>query len=142
MRAIRWLLLFPASAAVFYGVIAAAIATHYLVEQHLCPSADLSSGICDNRAMGLVLKVILHAYAALSGIVVSVVSATVAPSHKEPSLWAALALLFVATGYFGYAGSAWSLFLAVLVGGALGAAAVHRFLRRRAPDTMLPPRQR
>ena len=141
MRAFRWLLVFPASAAVFYGVIAAAIATHYLVEQHLCPPANLTSGICDNRAMGLVLKVILHAYAALSGIVVSVVSATVAPSHKESALWAALALLFVATGYFGYAGSALSLFLAVLVGGALGAAAVHRFLRRLTRDTMLPPGQ-
>jgi hypothetical protein len=141
MRAFRWLLLVPASAAVFYGVIAAALATHYLVEQHLCPSGDLTSGICDNRTMGLGLKVILHTCAALSGIVVSVVSATVAPSHKEPALWAALALLFLAMGYFGYAGNAWSLFLAVLMGGALGAAAIHRFLLRRTPDNTPPPGQ-
>jgi len=137
MRAFRWLLLLPTSAAVFYGVIAAAIATHYLVEQHLCPPADFTSGICDNRTTGLALKVILHAYAALSGIVVSMVSATVAPSHQEPAVWASLALLFLATGYFGYAGGAWSLFLAVLMGGALGAAAVHRFLQRRTRDNML-----
>ena len=95
MRALRWLLLLPASAAVFYLAIAATIATHYLVEQHLCPAADFDRGICSNRTLGVILELIKHGGAALTVIAVAGVAVIVAPSHKRPVLWAALALVLL-----------------------------------------------
>ena len=39
VRALRWLALVPACLAVLYLFFAGTVATHYLVEQHLCPAA-------------------------------------------------------------------------------------------------------
>jgi len=133
MYTLRWLLLLPASAAVFYLAIAATIATHYLVEQHLCPAADFDRGICSNRTLGVVLEVIKHGGAALTVIVVAGVAVIFAPSHKRQALWATLALLLLLAAWFGYAGNAGSLFVAALVGAAMAATAILRFLRLRAP---------
>ena len=133
MYTLRWLLVLPASAAVFYLAIAATIATHYLVEQHLCPAADFDRGICSNRTLGVVLEVIKHGGAALTVIVVAGVAVIVAPSHKRQALWATLALLLLFAAWFGYAGTAGSLFVAALVGAAMAATAILRFLRLRAP---------
>jgi hypothetical protein len=133
MYTLRWLLLLPASAAAFYLAIAATIATHYLVEQHLCPAADFDRGICSNRTLGVVLEVIKHGGAALTVIVVAGVAVIFAPSHKRQVLWAALVLLLPLAAWFGYAGTAGSLFVAALVGAAMAATAILRFLRLRAP---------
>ena len=133
MRALRWLVLLPASAATFYLAIAATIATHYLVEQHLCPAADFDRGICSNRTLGVILEVIKHGGAALTVIAVAGVAVIVAPSHKRPVLWAALAVLLLLAAYFGYAGTAGSLFVAALAGGVLAATVILRWLRLRAP---------
>ena len=133
MRALRWLVLLPASAAAFYVAIAATIATHYLVEQHLCPAADFDRGICSNRTLGVILEVIKHGGAALTVIVVAGVAVIVAPSDKRQVLWATLALLLLLAACFGYAGNAGSLFVAALVGAATAATAILRFLRLRAP---------
>ena len=132
MHTLRWLLLLPASAAAFYLAIAATIAAHYLVEQHLCPAADFDRGICSNRTLGVVLEVIKHGGAALMVIVVAGVAVMVAPSHKRQVLWATLALLLLLAAWFGYAGNAGSLFVAALAGGVLAATAIPRLLRLRA----------
>jgi len=133
MRALRWLVLVPASAAAFYMTIAATIATHYLVEQHLCPVADFDRGICSNRTLGAILEVIKHGGAALTVIIVAGVAVIVAPSYKRPVLGAALALVLLLAAWFGYAGTAGSLFVAALAGGALAATVILRWLRLRAP---------
>ncbi len=133
MRALRWLVLVPASAAAFYIAIAATIATHYLVEQHLCPVADFDQGICSNRTLGAILEVIKHGGAALTVIIVAGVAVIVAPSHKRQVLGGALALLLLVAAWFGYAGTAGSLFVAALVGGVLAATVTLHFLRVRRP---------
>jgi hypothetical protein len=133
MRALRWLVLLPAAAATFYLAIAATIATHYLVEQHLCPAADFDRGICSNRTLGVILELIKHGGAALTVIVVVGVAVIVAPSHKRPVLGAARALVLVPAAYFGYAGTAGSLFVAALAGGVLVASLIRRRLRLHAP---------
>ena len=133
MRALRWLVLLPAYAATFYLAIAATIATHYLVEQHLCPAADFDRGICSNRTLGVVLELIKHGGAALTVFAVAGVAVIVAPSHERPVLWAALALVLLLAAYFGYAGTAGSLFAAALAGGVLAATVIPRWLRLRAP---------
>ena len=119
--------------ATFYLAIAATIATHYLVEQHLCPAADFDRGICSNRTLGVILELIKHGGAALTVIAVAGVAVIVAPSHKRPVLWAALAVLLLLAAYFGYAGTAGSLFVAALAGGVLAATVILRWLRLRAP---------
>jgi hypothetical protein len=129
VRTLRWLVLLPAYAATFYLAIAATIATHYLVEQHLCPAADFDRGICSNRTLGVVLECIKHGGAALTVFAVAGVVVIVAPSHKRPVLWAALALVLVIAAYFGYAGTAGSLFVAALAGGVLAATVILRRLR-------------
>ena len=133
MRALRWLLLVPASAVAFYLAIAATIATHYLVEQHLCPLADFDRGICSNRTLGAFLEAIKHGGAALTVIFVAGVAVIVAPSHKPQVLWTTLALLLLFAAWFGYAGTAGSLFVAALVGGMLAAIGYPRFLRAPTP---------
>ena len=133
MRTLRWLVLLPAAAATFYLAIAATIATHYLVEQHLCPAADFDRGICSNRTLGVILELIKHGGAALTVIAVAGVAVIVAPSHERPVLWAALAVLLLLAAYFGYAGTAGSLFVAALAGGVLAATAIPRWLRLRVP---------
>lgn len=133
MRALRWLVLLPASAAAFYLAIAITIAIHYLVEQHLCPAADFNQGICSNRTLGVILELIQHVGAALTVMVVAGVAVIVAPSHRRPVLWAALGLVLLLAAWFGYAGTAGSLFVAALAGGALAAAVILRLLRARLP---------
>ena len=133
MRALRWLMLLPAAAATFCLVIAATIATHYLVEQHLCPAADFDRGICSNRTLGVILELIKHGGAALTVIAAAGVAVIVAPLHKRPVLWAALALVLLLAAWFGYAGTAGSLFFAALAGGVLAATVILRWLRLRAP---------
>jgi hypothetical protein len=44
MRALRWLLLGPAALVTLWALLAAGVAAHYLVEQHLCPAADFDRG--------------------------------------------------------------------------------------------------
>ena len=126
MHALRWLVLLPAAAAAFYLAIAATIATHYLVEQHLCPAANFDRGICSNRTLGVILELIKHGGAALTVIAVAGVAVIVAPSHKRPVLWAALALVLLLAAWFAYAGTAGSLFVAALAGGVLAATVIPR----------------
>jgi hypothetical protein len=133
MHTLRWLVLLPAVAAAFYLAIAATIATHYLVEQHLCPAADFDRGICSNHTLGVILELIKHCGAALTVITVAGLAVIIAPSHKHPALWAALALVLLLAAYFGYAGTAGSLFVAALAGGVLAATVISRWLRLRAP---------
>ena len=133
MRALRWLILLPAAVAAFYLAIAATIATHYLVEQHLCPAADFDRGICSNRTLGVMLALIKHGGAALTVIAVAGLAVIVAPTHKRPVLWAALASVLLLAAWFGYAGTAGSLFVAALAGGVLAATVILRWLRLRAP---------
>jgi hypothetical protein len=133
MRVLRWLVLVPACVALLYLCFAATVATHYLVEQHLCPAAAFDRGICNHRGMTFALKALLHMSMALAVLGVGTLAAWVAPSGKRHVLWATLAVLLLAAGWFGYAGNAGSLFVAALVGAAVAATAILRFLRLRAP---------
>ncbi|MGZ8273172.1 MAG: hypothetical protein ACXWUM_04595 [Burkholderiaceae bacterium] len=129
----RWLVLVPACLAVLYLLFIATVATHYLVEQRLCPTAAFDRGICNHRGMAFVLKALLHVSMALAVLGVGMVAVWIAPSGKTRVLWATLAALMLAAGYFGYAGNAWSLCVAALVGAAVAATAFPRFLRARTP---------
>jgi hypothetical protein len=119
--------------ALLYLFFAATVATHYLVEQHLCPAAAFDRGICNHRGMAFALKALLHVSMALAVLGVGMAAVWIAPSRKQRVLWATLAVLMLAAGYFGYAGNAGSLFVAALVGAAVAAAAMLRFMRLRAP---------
>ena len=133
MRALRWLVLVPACLAMLYLFFAGTVATHYLVEQHLCPAAAFDRGICNHRGMTFALKALLHVSMALAVLAVGVAAVWIAPLGKQRVLWATLAVLMLAAGYFGYAGNAGSLFVAALVGAVVAASAVPRFLRARTP---------
>lgn len=133
MRTLRWLVLVPACVGLLYLFFAATVATHYLVEQHLCPAAAFDRGICNHRGMAFALKSLLHVSMALAVLGVCAAAVWIAPSGKQRVLWATLTVLVLAVGYFGYAGNAGSLFVAALVGAAVAAIAILRFLRLRAP---------
>ena len=133
MRALRWLALVPACVGLLYLCFAATVATHYLMEQHLCPAAAFDRGICNHRGMTFALKALLHVSMSLAVLGVGVVAVWIAPSGKRWVLWATLAVLMLAAGYFGYAGNAGSLFVAALVGGVLAATVTLHFLRVRRP---------
>jgi hypothetical protein len=133
MRALRWLVLVPVCVGLLYLFFAGTVATHYLVEQHLCPAATFDRGICNHRGMTFALKSLLHVSMALSVLGVCAAAAWIAPSGKQRVLWATLVVLMLAVGYFGYAGNAGSLFVAALVGAAVAAIAILRFVRLRAP---------
>jgi hypothetical protein len=128
MRALRWLVLVPTCLAVLYLFFAGTVATHYLVEQRLCPAAAFDRGICNHRGMTFALKTLLHVSMALAVLVVGTMAAWVAPSGKRQVLWATLAVLLLAAGYFGFAGNALSLFVAALVGAVVAAAATRQLL--------------
>ncbi len=131
MSALRWLVLVPACLVLLYLFFVATVATHYLVEQHLCPADAFDRGICNHRGMRFALKALLHISMALTVLVVAMAAVWIAPSHKMPVLWTTLAVLMLAVGYFGYAGNAATLFVAALVGALVAASAITRFLRRR-----------
>ena len=133
MRALRWFALVPACLAVLYLFFAGTVATHYLVEQHLCPAAAFDRGICNHRGMTFALKALLHVSMALAVIAVGMVAFWIAPSHEKPVLWATLGVLTLAAAYFGHAGTAGSLFVAALVGGVVAASTIPRFLHPRTP---------
>ena len=135
VRALRWLALVPACLAVLYLLFAGTVATHYLVEQHLCPAAAFDRGICNHRGMAFALKALLHVSMALAVLGVGMVAVWIAPSHEKPVLWATLGVLMLAAAWFGYAGTAGTLFAAALAGAAVAANAIPRFLRTRTPAT-------
>ncbi len=126
MRAFRWLVLVPACVALLALFIAATVATHYLVEQHLCPAASFDRGICNHRGMTFALKALLHVAMALAVLGVSVAGVWIAPTAKQRVLWVTLAALMLAAGWYGYAGNAASLFVAALLGAAIAATAILR----------------
>jgi hypothetical protein len=128
MRTLRWLALVPACLALLYLFFAGTVATHYLVEQHLCPVANFDRGICNHRGMTFVLKALLHVSMALAVLAVGIAAVWIAPVGKRQVMWATIAVLLVTAGYFGYAGNAASLFVAALVGGVLAVAAIRRWL--------------
>lgn len=86
MRVLRWLVLVPACVALLYLCFAATVATHYLVEQHLCPAAAFDRGICNHRGMTFALKALLHVTMALGLLGVGMAAAWMAPSRKKPVL--------------------------------------------------------
>lgn len=129
MRTLRWLVLVPACVGLLYLFFAATVATHYLVEQHLCPAAAFDRGICSHRGIAFALKTLLHVSMALAVLAVGMVAAWIAPSGKKPVLWATLALLMLAAAYFGHVGNARSMFLAALVGGGVAAVAIPHWQR-------------
>jgi len=133
VRALRWLALVPICVGLLYLFFAATVATHYLVEQRLCPAAAFERGICNHPGMTFALKSLLHVSMALSVLGVCAAAAWIAPSGKQRVLWATLAVLVLAAGYFGYAGNAGSLFVAALVGAVVAAVAILRFVRLPAP---------
>ena len=135
MRAVRWLLLVPAAIGAWYAVFAAALFAYFYVERHFCPPTDLVSGFCANETVQQALEALTHLSVALSAIAVEVVASAMAPSHKEPTVWATLGAGLVIAGIFGFAAHAWSLFLAAAVGGTLGAVAIVLFVRAQAPNT-------
>jgi hypothetical protein len=134
MRALRWLVLVPACMALLYLMFVGTVSTHYLVEQHLCPAAAFDRGICNDRGMTFALKALLHVSMALAVLVVVIGAVWIAPSGKKPVLWATLAVLMLAVGWFGYAGNARSLFIAALVGGGLAAVAIPRWQGLMGPE--------
>jgi len=81
--------------------------------------------------MRFALTALLHTSMALTVLVVAMAAVRIAPSQKMPVLWTTLAVLMLAVGCFGYAGTAATLFVAALVGALVAASAITRFLRRR-----------
>lgn len=120
----------PASAAAIYVAIAATIATHHLVEQHLCPAADFDRGICNNHNLGLVLEVIKHGGAALTVIVPAGVAVIVRPRTSGRSFGPRSPCCCSLRAYFGHAGNAWSLFVAAVVGALVAAVAMRASCER------------
>lgn len=86
MRVLRWLVLVPACLALLTLFFAGTVATHYLVEQHLCPVANFDRGICNHRGMTFALKALLHVSMALAVLGVGMAAAWIAPSRKKPVL--------------------------------------------------------
>jgi hypothetical protein len=114
-----------------YLFFAGAVAANCVAEQHLCMSAAFDRGICNHRGMTVALKALLHGALAVLGVATAAV--WIAPSGKPRMLSAALAVLMLAAGCFGYAGNARSLFVAALADAAVAATVILPFLRRRAP---------
>ena len=133
MRTLRWLALVPACLAVLYLLFAGTVATHYLVEQHLCPAAAFDRGICNHRGMAFALQALLHVSMALAVPAIALVAVRVAPSHRQRVLWLTLGALLLAAAWFGHAGNAASLFVAAAIGTVAAAFAIPRYLRARAP---------
>ena len=133
MRALRWLVLIPACLGLLYLFFVVTVAIHYLVEQHLCPAAAFDRGICNHRGMAFALTALLHVSMALAVLAVGALAVWIAPAHKNSVLWATLAVLMLAAGWFGYAGNAGSLFVAALVGAAMAAGVMLRFPRLLGP---------
>jgi len=125
--------LVPACLALLYLFFVATVATHYLVEQHLCPAASFDRGICNHRGMTFALKSLLHVSMALAVAGVGVAAVWIGPSHKQTVLWVTLTVLLLAAAWFGYAGNAGSLLVAALVGAGVAATAIPRYLRLHAP---------
>lgn len=125
-------MLVPACLTVLYLLFVATVATHYLVEQHLCPAAAFDRGICNHKGMAFALKALLHVAMALAMLGVGMAAVWIAPSHKQPVLWVTLAVLLLAAAWFGYAGNAGSLFVAAVVGAVAAASGIARCLRLRA----------
>jgi len=86
LRVLRWLVLVPACLALLTLFFAGTVATHYLVEQHLCPVANFDRGICNHRGMTFALKALLHVSMALAVLGVGMAAACIAPSRKKPVL--------------------------------------------------------
>lgn len=141
MRVLRWALLLPAAIGVWYTVFFVGLYGYFFVERHFCPPEDLVSGFCTNESIQQVLEVLMHLSVAASAVAVGVVATAMAPSHKEPTVWATLAAGIVAAGIFGFAAHAWSLFLAAVLGGALGAVVIVMFLRVQAANPSLQARR-
>jgi hypothetical protein len=125
--------LVPACLALLYLCFVATVATHVLVERHLCPAAAFNRGICNHRGMTFVLRAFLHVSMALSVAGVGMAAVWIAPSHWKTVLSGTLAALLLATAWFGVAGNAGSLFAAALAGAALAAYVTPRLLRLMEP---------
>ncbi len=119
-------MLVPSCVGLLYLLFAATVATHYLAEQHLCPAAAFDRGICNHRGMLFAPKALLHVPMALA-VLADAAAVWIAPAGKRHVRWATLAMLLLAASYFGFAGSALSLFVAALVGAVVAAAATRHF---------------
>ncbi len=127
MIALRWLLLIPATIAGWYAIFAAALFTHFYVEQYFCPPEDLVSGFCHNAKIQWMLAGLIHVSVGLSSITVIGIATMVAPSHKKQTTRVILAVGIVVAAYFGFVAHSWSLFLAAAIGGILGVFCHHYF---------------
>ena len=104
---IRWLLVIPAAIAAWYLVVAIGIFTHGFLEEALCPTGEMESGMCTNRRVRLVLEVIVHVFVGLSAITVELAAAATAPAFRERTAWATFAIGGVVAAFLGIAAGAY-----------------------------------
>lgn len=129
MFILRWLLIIPAAAIVWYVVAAIGLFAYFYVEQNLCPPEDVISGFCYNQQIQMVLAVIMHGFVGISAVAVIVTTALVVPFYKEAVMWTTLVLGGLVAAYFSVLSGDWSLFMGAMTGGLLGAIAVVFFAR-------------
>jgi hypothetical protein len=97
VHALRWLALVVGCPLLWLGLLMATIAAHYRIEQDLCPSAALVSGICNDRLTGWGLWLLKHAAMVLSLVVVPAVAVALAPAHRGIAASLVLALQLAAS---------------------------------------------
>lgn len=126
---LRWLLVVPAAVAAWYSVFVVGIFAHGYVEETLCPAGEMVSGICTNRDVQRILKVVVHAFVALSAAAVESAAVAIAPSHRNGTAWIVFAVGAVVAVVFGVATAAYTEAVAAILSGLLTAIAIIRYLR-------------
>jgi hypothetical protein len=137
MSKARWLLLVPAAVAVWYGIFAAGLVTHSLIENKLCPPAELISGFCSNEPVQLCLKVTVHLFVAACALAVVTTTTFLAPRHKRIIAWVTLAIGIAVAAYFGASNREWGLFASATAGGFAGVVINLLRIERASPDNAL-----
>jgi len=130
--ALRWLAVGLVCPLLWVGLLTLTIAAHYRIEQDLCPSAALVSGICNDEGTQTLLWAFKHAAMTLSLALVPWVGMRLAPAHQR-GLAAGIVLAVQLAASLTLAGNRWSMIAAAWMGAAAGAAIVVVSLRRPAP---------
>ena len=128
-RLVRWLLVGPAAVAAWYFVFVVGIFTHGFLEEALCPAGEMISGMCTNPRVQVILKVLVHAFVALSAAAVLSTAAAVAPSYRNETAWITFVAGSLVAVAFGIGARAYTEAVAAVASGLLCAMAISRHLR-------------
>jgi hypothetical protein len=130
--ALRWMAVGLVCPLLWVGLLTLTIGAHYRIEQDLCPSAALVSGICNDKGTQTLLWALKHAAMTLSLALVPWVGLLLAPAHQR-GVAAGIVLAVQLAASLTLAGGRWSMITAAWVGAAAGAAIIVFGLCRPAP---------